>query len=135
MDLKRRTMSLALLLVVGFAAWTLLRPAGFEVAVLRTFGGGSDTFTSLWVLDDPGSDLIWIRAHRADRRWLDQLRRDPQVELRRDGRSLRYAAQIFDDDASRDYVAGGFRKKYGLTDAFRELAQSGEAIPVRLRSR
>jgi hypothetical protein len=134
-DLKRRTLSFALLLIAAAAAWTLLRPAGFEVAVLRTFGEGSDTFTSLWVLDDPGTDLLWVRAHRADRRWLGQLQADPQVELRRDGQSLRYVAQVFDDDASRDYVSAGFRKKYGLTDALRELAQRSAPVPVRLRGR
>lgn len=135
MDLKRRTLSLALLLAAAAAAWTLLRPAGFEVAVLRTFGEGDDTFTSLWVLDDPGTDLVWVRAHRADRRWLGQLQANPGVELRRNGRSLRYVAQVFDDAASRDYVSAGFRTKYGLSDTLRELAQGSAPVPVRLRSR
>jgi hypothetical protein len=135
LDLKRRTLSFALLLAAAAAAWTLLRPAGFEVAVLRTFGESSDSFTPLWVLDDPGSDLVWIRAHRADRRWLGQLQANPRVELRRNGQSLPYVAQVFDDDASRDYVSAGFQRKYGLSDTLRELAQGSAPVPVRLRSR
>lgn len=134
MRVGRRTQSLALLLAAAAAAWTMLRPGGFEVAVLRTFSDKSDSFTSLWVLDDPEQDFVWIRAHRPERRWLQHLESNPEVELRRHGFSTRYVARVFDDDAARGHVASAFREKYGLVDVGRELVQGSDTIPVRLRS-
>ncbi len=134
MHFRRPPQRWILLLVAAAAAWTILQPGRFEVVVLRTFGERNDTFTSLWVLDDAQNDFVWIRAHRADRRWLRQIEAVPKVELRRDGWSHPYRAQVFDDDATRSYVAVGFREKYGLADRVRELTQGSETVPVRLRN-
>lgn len=139
MRMHHRTKRMLLLIgaaLVALIAWTVLRPGGFEVAVLRTFSNGNDAYTSVWVLDDEENGFVWLRAHRGDRRWLARLREDPQVGLRRrGGRSLRYVARVFDDDASRAYVSTGFREKYGLMEWAREWTQDSEVIPVRLRSR
>ena len=135
MHLGRRPHKWALLLVAAAAAWMMLRPEHFEVGVLRTFGDRSDMFTSLWVLDDVQNDFVWIRAHRSDRRWLHQLQAAPKVELRRDGVSRPYRAQVFDDDATRSYVSVGFREKYGWADLVRELTQGSDTVSVRLRLR
>jgi hypothetical protein len=130
----RRTSSLILLLAAAAAAWTMLRPDGFEVAVLRTFSGKSDSFTSLWVLDDQKNGFVWIRAHQPSRRWLRDLQEHPQVELRRNGLSIRYEARVFDAEAARRTVGSGFRDKYGLADLAREWIQGKDTVPVRLRS-
>jgi len=130
---RRRTLILVLLVAAAAGGWSLLRPGTFEVVVLRTFKPRSDSFTSVWVLDDEQNDFVWIRANRPDRRWLAHIEADSRVELRRDGRSQRYKAQIFDDDTSRAYLAKGFRRKYGLADRVRELTQGRDTVPVRLQ--
>ena len=135
MPSRRRTLVLVLLLAAGFAAWYLLRPGSFEVVVLRTFTERSDSFTSLWVLDDEENDFVWLRAHRPDRRWLTQIEAERSVELRREGRTERYVARILDDDVTRRYLAEGFRRKYGLADVVRELTQGRDTVPVRLQRR
>ena len=135
MRISRRTLTLTLVLGVVYALWTMVRPGGFEVAVLRSFESGRDGFTSLWVIDDDANDMLWIRAHRPDREWLVRIENNNQVELRRDGVTRLYRAQIFDDDTSRTYVAGAFRKKYGVSDFARELYDGSDTVPVRLRPR
>lgn len=130
---RHRTLILVLLVAAVAAGWSLLRPGTFEVVVLRTFTPRSDSFTPVWVLDDEENDFVWIRANRPDRRWLAHIEADSRVELRRDGRSQQYKARIFDDDVSRAYLASGFRRKYGLADTVRELAQGHDTVPVRLQ--
>ncbi len=71
--------------------WSAIRSSWREVAVLRTFNvQGKDLFTTVRVIDDAG--LAWIQAARRDRRWFSHLQQNPDVELRRDGRSRRYRA-------------------------------------------
>jgi len=132
---RRRTFSFVLIAALAVGAWLTLRPGAFEVVVLRTFDGESDHFTSLWVLDDDVNDLVWIRAHRPDRRWLAEIQSGGPVELRRAGRSQAYVARVYDDDRTRAWVAEGFRGKYGLADVVRELSQGSDTVPVRLRTR
>ena len=134
MYITRKTLVLvgtALALGVG---WSVIRSSGREVAVLRTFDvQGQDLFTTLWVIDD--ARLAWIQAARPDRKWLSHLRQNPNVELRRDGRSRRYRAMVFDDAEARAHVAPRFREKYGLADRWREWHLGRDTIPVRLESR
>ncbi len=114
--------------------WSAIRSSGREVAVLRTFDvQGQDLFTTLWVIDD--ARLAWIQAARPDRKWLSHLRQNPNVELRRDGRSRRYRAMVFDDAEARAHVAPRFREKYGLADRWREWTNGRDTIPVRLEPR
>ena len=117
------------------AGWNALQSAESEIAVLRTFDTeGQDFFTTVWVADD-AHGYVWIRAHVPDRKWLATLRARSDVELRRDERSQRFAARVFEDGATRQTVARLFRDKYGLADRAREWISGPDAIPVRLRTR
>ncbi len=134
MHVTPRTLVLACIALGLYVGWSAIRSSWQEVAVLRTFDvQGQDLFTTLWVIDD--ARLAWIQAARPDRRWLSHLRQNPDVELRRDGRSSRYRAMVFDNAEARDHVAPRFREKYGLADRWREWHLGRDTIPVRLESR
>ncbi len=134
MFVTRRTLAwvcIALALGVG---WSAIRSSGRDVAVLRTFDvQGRDLYTTLWVIDDGGS--AWVQAARRDRKWLFHVRQSPNVELRRDGRTGRYRATVFDDAEARAHVAPYFRAKYGLADRWREWSLGSDTIPVRIKPR
>ncbi len=134
MHVTPRTFVLACIALGLYVGWSAIRSSWQEVAVLRTFDvQGKDLFTTVWVIDDGG--LAWIQAARRDRRWLSHLRQNPDVELRRDGRSSRYRAMVSDYAEARDHVAPRFREKYGLADRWREWHLGRDTIPVRLESR
>jgi hypothetical protein len=57
----------------------------------------------------------------------------PTVQLRRQGRTLTYAANVFDTPEARRYVNPRFRAKYGLADRWREWKDGSDTIPVRLQ--
>ena len=134
MGFNRNTTAGALVVLALWVGWSTIRSAEREVAVLRTFDfGGSDQYTPLWVLDD--GHYVWIRANRPDRRWLEQLRAQPDVELKRGGRSRAYRAAVFPGSDARDHVSAGFRRKYGLADRWREWQDGRHSVPVRLEPR
>ena len=134
MQLTRRTLVLAVVLLALGAGWSALRSTSREIAVLRTFDvQGRDLYTTLWVVDD--AEFVWIRAARPDRRWISHVVENPKVQLRRQGRSQPYRAVMYDDDRARAYVAPHFRAKYGLADRWREWTQGNDTIPIRLERR
>lgn len=135
MRLTRRPILALAGIVLLLAAWSAIRSGDRDVAVLRTFDvQGQDYFTTVWLVEDP-EGFVWIRAHRPDRAWLSQVRERPQVTLGRAGRSQNYVAKVFDDAATRRYVAPRFREKYGLADRWREWSGDADTVPIRLRAR
>lgn len=117
-----------------FAGWSAVRSAGQDVAVLRTFDvDGVDLYTTLWSLGD--GRTVWIRANRPDRLWLAHLRVNPDVELKRWGRTSKYRAALFDRTRPEAYVEAGFRQKYGLADRWREWTTGNDTVMVQLRPR
>lgn len=117
-----------------FSGWKHLSRAAQEVVVLRASGvGHDDHFASLWVIDD--GDFTWIRAENPRRLWLRNVRDNPEVELRRGGRSFQYRATVFDTPSARAYVDARFRAKYGLADRVRELLGERDTLPIRLEAR
>lgn len=135
MRINRRTLVLTAVALAGFAGWSAIRPGGKEIAVLKVFDGhGKDHFASLWVVDD-ASGFVWIQANRPDERWLSVVEANPEVELRRHGRSRGYLATVYDTPKARAYVAPMFRAKYGAADRLREWHSGRDTIPVRLEAR
>jgi hypothetical protein len=102
--INRRTFVYAAVALAGFAGWSAIRPGEKEIAVLRVFDGhGKDHFASLGVVDD-ASGFVWIQADRPDERWLSVVEANPEVQLRRRGRSRRYLATIYDKPETRAHV-------------------------------
>jgi hypothetical protein len=133
--INRRTFVYAAVALAGFAGWSAIRPGEKEIAVLRVFDGhGKDHFASLGVVDD-ASGFVWIQADRPDERWLSVVEANPEVQLRRRGRSRRYLATIYDKPETRAHVARMFRAKYGIADQWREWRSGRDTIPVRLEAR
>jgi len=131
MGVNRGRIQFVLIVAVAFLGWKHLSRSAYETAVLHTPNVRNwDTYTTLWVVEDRQS--VWIRAESRERLWLDFLRDNPRVELRRDGRTLSYRASLYDTPKTRTYVDSLFREKYGLADQVRELATRRETVPVRL---
>ena len=72
----------AALLLVGIA--TFVAGERTEVARLRTFDTRSVVYeTKLWVVDQP--DGMWVRVARPERQWFQRLRKNPEIEIVRQG--------------------------------------------------
>jgi len=128
-----RTFSLTVIAATLAVSWTVIRSTDEELVVLQAFDGkGQDVFATLWVVDDEAG-FTWIRANRPDRRWLSVVERQPNVQLRRNGRTLAYVAKVFDTPNARHYVNPRFRRKYGLADRWREWKDGPDTVPVRLQ--
>lgn len=135
MHISYRTFALGVTALGLALGWSALGASDREIAVLRVFDGqGRDLFASLWVVDDEAG-FLWIRANRPDRNWLAVVGRNPNIELRRHGRSSRYVATLYDTPDARAYVAPRFREKYGLADRWREWNAGRDTVPIRLESR
>jgi hypothetical protein len=120
-----------LIVAVIFFGWKHLSRSAHETAVLHTQDVQNwDTYTTLWVVEDDQS--LWIRAESRDRLWLDFLRGNPRVELRRNGRTSSYRARLQDTAKARAYVDPIFREKYGLADELRALVTQRDTVPIRL---
>ncbi len=117
--------------VAVFFGWQNLSRSAHETAVLHTPNVRNwDTYTTLWVVEDEHN--LWIRAESRQRLWLDSLRGNPRVELRRNGRTFSYRANLYDTAETRAYVDPMFREKYGLADHLRALVTRRDTVPIRL---
>jgi hypothetical protein len=129
--IQRQTIAIAIGALALYAGGSAIGSCGSEISVLRTFdANGLDTYTTVWAIDE--NPHVWIRAHRADREWLEDLVRYPRVELKRHGRSQGYRAAVFDRPDASQYVNKRFRDAYGWADRWRELREGNHPIPVRL---
>jgi hypothetical protein len=130
----RRTLSYLLLGAALFLGWKNFSQAAQETVVLRTSTLGSqDHFATLWVVDD--HPYVWIRAEDRTRRWLPAVQAHPEVELRRNGQTLRYLATPYDTAEARASVDAMFREKYGFADRLRDLVGRRDTLPIRLEPR
>jgi len=127
----RGRLKFVLVVIALFFAWKTLSRSAYETVVLHTpHVRNWDTYTTLWIAEDDQS--LWIRAESRERIWLDFLRDNPRIELRRDGRTSIYRATLFDGAKTRIYVDSIFREKYGLADHAREIVTRRETVPIRL---
>ena len=134
MSISRRSVAFVVVGLALFLGWKNLSRAAQEVVVLRVIGvGNEDYFATLWVVDD--GHHVWIRAENRQRRWLQRLRANPDVELRGDGRTFAYRAAFFDTAEARAYVDPQFRAKYGFADWALELVGRRDTLPIRLEPR
>jgi hypothetical protein len=130
----RKTIAYLLIGWAVFFGWKSVSRGAQETVVLHTGTvGHEDHFATLWVVDD--GPRVWIRAENRARRWLGPVRVNPNVELRRAGRTYRYRAVAFDDPDAVAYVDALFRKKYGFADRVREALGARDPLPIRLEPR
>jgi hypothetical protein len=131
MRLNRRTLQIALVALAAYLGWQNLSLATTDVVVLRTFGTGHvEHYASLWVIED--GRHLWIRADNRERRWLEHVRANRQVELSRGGQTRAYQVTFFDDPDARAYVDSRIRQKYGFADWVRALIDVRDTLPIRL---
>ncbi len=103
---------------------------GGEVATLYTLDrAGGLHRTSLWVVET--HDHQWVRANRANNRWLSRVIGNPAVELERRGRLAAYRAGVAPDWRQR--INALMAGRYGFADWLLGLVwDRGETVPVML---
>ena len=130
--MKRVLAGIAVLLL-GFAALTAWALESSGVGVLRTRkSDGSARETHVWYAADGGS--LWIEAATPERKFLDDVRRNPEVTLTHDRETATYRARIADTPADHERVRALLRAKYGLRDWWVGLLQdTSRSVAVELR--
>ncbi len=122
----------AALLLVGIA--TFVAGERTEVARLRTFDTRSVVYeTKLWVVDQP--DGMWVRVARPERQWFQRLRKNPEIEIVRQGgapQRVRATPDLSTDTKVR--IDRAFRDKYGIVDWWYGVVLRSNPIPVRLEA-
>ena len=104
-----------------------------EVVVLRTLDEVRRSHeTRLWVVDRDGRP--WIRAGNAGSGWFVRLQANPEVEVVREGETLRVRAVPLPE--ARDRINDLMNEKYGFADSYICFFLPREKkIPVRLDPR
>jgi len=88
---------------------------GGEVVTLYTRDpGGTESRTSLWVVDYDG--FQYLRAGNRDSTWFERLRRAPGVRVERGGKVASYQAQPSPDLTPK--IDALMAEKYGFADRF-----------------
>ena len=134
MAVRKRFLVMALLALAGWYSIDWIE-ARVELATLHTRGESQDHYTRVFVVDDPESDAVWVRAERQDRLWLDALRLNPEVVLHRGGVDLLFTAESWSGRGGHERVDRLFRAKYGVFDQLSALVWRRDAVPVRLERR
>ncbi len=131
MHLSRGKVLFFLVAVCVYCGWQNLSLAAHESVVLHIPDvRNRDTYATLWVVDD--GRHLWLRSETPQRRWLQLLRDNPIVKLRRNGQTVRYRANVQDSADARAYVAPMFRAKYGIADEFHAMLTRRDSVPIRL---
>jgi hypothetical protein len=129
--MHRGTLCFLLGLGIFWALWHVGSEATRDVAVLEVSDiENSDRFVTLWAVEDEG--LIWLRAARRDRKWLEWLEERSEVQLELDGETLRYTAAILDQPDARERVDELMREKYPWADRVRRWLLGDDTVPIRL---
>lgn len=124
-------------LVGALVLGVMIVPEG-EVVTLSTLSpDGIEHETELWVVDGgvAGGDAqdLYLRAHSEGAAWLERLRSQPQVELRRDGAEEAYVAHVLDGPEAREAVNRAMAEKYRVSDRLLAwMVDPMSSIPVRL---
>jgi len=134
MALRRRARPIMLalgLFVFVLVAGALLVEEG-EIVQLTTHDAAlHELETQLWIVDLDGAE--YLRAGRANARWLERIRVRPEVVLQRGEESVPRLAVPLDDRELRRRVDAAMARKYGLSDRlFRLLRDAKGSVPVRL---
>ena len=142
----KRTARVAALVFVGFVALALLldglagliQPAlaGPEGVLHTTDEQGVVLETRLAVFEDP-SGAIWVQSGHHFRGWYERLKRNPDVELDRDGVLNAYRAVALETPEARQHVRALIKDQVGVAGfwAIRVFLLFAEIKPVRLDPR
>ena len=129
-----RRAGIVLAAAVGFVGAYLLAhlaliEIGREVIVLHTTtGAGESRHTRLWVIDYDG--FAWINGGGRGG-WYGRLVDDPNVEMTRSGRTMRYRAVPVPEFRGKMHAL--LREKYGFADWWVRLLKDPSAtVPIRL---
>jgi hypothetical protein len=127
-----------LLLTLAIEAYVaIVQPrVGGPEAVLRTFDGDGTPHDKRLALIEDG-ETLWVQSGHHFRGWYHRLRRNPEVELIRDGVATPYRAVALDTQEARDHVVALLRKRgsAGRFYTIRALLLFAPIKPVRLDPR
>lgn len=128
----RRARLLTLLLLLGFAATTVVALEGGEVVVVRTRDAeGREHRTRTWIADADGA--AWIEAANPERPFLRDVARVPSLELERAGATYRCGARVLPNPAGHARIRALLARKYGWADCWVALvADTEHSLAVRL---
>ena len=117
-------------LAFGGVTWFALE--GRDVAILRTSAAdGTIRETHVWVAEDGGA--LVVEAATPQRAWLLEAMAHPEIELERDGVTLRYRAVPEPGAAGHAKIRSLLRAKYGWADQWVALLQdTSTSVLVRL---
>jgi hypothetical protein len=135
MTVARRALVGAGLVLVGFAAVTLVALEGVEVVRLRTTppDGGART-TRIWVADADGA--MWIESATPERPFLHDIATHPDVDLVRGARVLPMRATVLAGDEGHRTIRRLLRARYGWADRWiGMLADTSRSVAIRLDHR
>jgi len=129
---RRSILGLGMCAALAYSAfdWT---EKNVEVVTLHASGAYSDSYTQLFIADDPDDPRVaWIRAERPTRLWLKSVRANPEVVVRRGARDIAYHATVWNGDGGHERVDRLFRAKYGELDRAASWFFRRDAVPIRL---
>lgn len=131
---RRSILGLGLCVAIGYAAFDWIGKH-VEVVTLHASGATSDSYTQLFIADDPNDPRVaWLRAERPTRLWLGWVRANPEVIVRRGDREIAYRAAVWNgeghDDRAR--VDRLFRSKYGAIDRVAGWLFRRDPVPILL---
>lgn len=130
-SVKATAISLLSLLAVG-AGVTGAALEASGVAVLETRDASGETRrTRVWFAER--DHALWLEAATPERDWLRDVRRAPQVALRRGGELEQFDALPLPGDDAHENIRHLLRTKYGWRDWWVGLLQdTSESVAVRL---
>ena len=93
--------------------------------------GGDWRETRVWIAEAEGA--LWVEAATPERAWLEDVLRDPGVELLRGGERLRLRAEPVPGPEGHARIRSLLRAKYGWADVWVGLVQdTSRSLAVRL---
>jgi hypothetical protein len=127
---------LALGLDAFFGVTQLALEPGRAEGVLRTFDDAGQPHESRMIVIDDG-ETTWVQSGHHFRGWYHRLRRNPDVELLRDGELLRYRAVPLDTPEAKAHMKELLIARTGTFGyyAIRTLLLFAEVKPVHLDPR
>lgn len=127
----RRTLLYAGTGVLLYVAIQTLLVSTRETLIMHTTDpGAEDRYSTLWFHEE--GQFTWIRAENPTLPWVPQLRTNPLVQIKKDGRTVDYRASFLDSADARAFVNAKFREKYGLADRIRAFFEQRDVLAIRL---
>jgi hypothetical protein len=101
------------------------------VRIITVDADGDVREKKVWIAVLDGT--AWLRTGNS--RWLENIRRDPEVKLRVGGQLLELRAEEIEDAAARERVDAAMRAKYGWADRMTGLLRGRDYHVLRLGPR